>query len=60
MSYEATASDAAIVAQIRELAAGLSDERTRILAQNPPERPGARPAAAPAGDAADGARGRRP
>ena len=34
MSYEATASDAAILAQIRELAAGLSDERTRILAQN--------------------------
>ncbi len=33
-SYEGGTSDAAILSQIRELAGGLADERTRALMQN--------------------------
>ncbi len=33
-SYEGAASDAVILGQIRELAAGISDQRTRALLQN--------------------------
>ena len=33
-SYEGAGPDAAILAQIRELAAGISDDRTRVLLEN--------------------------